>query len=78
MLSCAASLTGAKTITILAVDDYLLNEAVQLGHHKSAQEAVVKALEHYIHDLKQQEILGLIGTVEFEPDYDYKQQRNRQ
>ncbi len=65
-------------MTTLAVDDYLLNEAVQLGHHKSTQEAVVKALEHYIQNLKQQEILELFGTVEFDPDYDYKQQRNRQ
>jgi tRNA A-37 threonylcarbamoyl transferase component Bud32 len=64
-------------MTTLAVDDHLLNEAVQLGHHKSTQEAVVKALEHYIQDLKQQEILELFGTVEFDPDYDYKQQRNR-
>ena len=65
-------------MTTLAVDDYLLNEAVQLGCHKSTQEAVVKALEHYIQDLKQQEILELFGTIEFDPDYDYKQQRNRQ
>jgi Arc/MetJ family transcription regulator len=71
-------LTGANTMTTLAIDDTLLNKAVQLGHHKSTQEAVVKALEHYIQDLKQQEILELFGTVEFDPDYDYKQQRNRQ
>ena len=41
-------------MTTIAIDDYLLKEAVQLGHHKSTQEAVVKALEHYIHYLKQQ------------------------
>ncbi len=50
-------LTGANTVTTLAVDDYLLNEAVLLGHHKSTQEAVVKALELYIQYLKEQEIL---------------------
>jgi hypothetical protein len=65
-------------MTTLAVDDSLLNEAVQLGHHKSTQEAVVKALEHYIQDLKQQEILELLSTVELYPDYDYKQQRKHQ
>lgn len=65
-------------MTTLVVDDYLLNEAVQLGHHKTMQEAVVKALEQYIQSLKQQEIVELFGTVEFDPDYDYKQQRNRQ
>jgi len=53
-----------------------MNEADQLGHHKSTQEAVVKALEHYIQDLIQQEILELFGTVEFDPDYDYKQKRD--
>ena len=65
-------------MTTLAIDDTLLNEAVKLGHHKSTQEAVVKALEHYIQDLKQQEILELFGTVEFDPDYDSKRQYNRQ
>ena len=65
-------------MTTIAIDDYLLKEAVQLGHHKSTQEAVVKALEHYIQDLKQQEILELFGTVQFDLVYDYKQQRNRQ
>lgn len=34
-------------MTTLVVDDYLLNEAVQLGHHKTTQEAVVKALEQH-------------------------------
>ena len=65
-------------MTTLAVDDYLLNEAFQLGHHKSTQEDVVKTLEHYIQDLKQQKILELFGTIEFDLDYDYKQQRNHQ
>ena len=63
-------------MTTLADDDYPPNKALQLGHHKSTQEAVVKALEHNIQDLKQQEILELFGTIEFNPDYDYKQQRN--
>ncbi len=65
-------------MTTLADDDHLPNKAVQLGHHKSTQVAVVKALEHYIQDLKRQEILELLGTIKFDPDYDYMQQRNHQ
>ena len=47
----------------LAVDDTLLNKAVQLGHHKSAHEAIIKALVHYIQDLKQQYVDGFHGNL---------------
>lgn len=62
--------------TNLAIDDTLIESARLLGHHRTKREAVTRALEEYILRLKQQEIVGEFGTVEYDPDYDYKKQRN--
>jgi Arc/MetJ family transcription regulator len=64
--------------TNLAIDDRLINDAVRLGGHKSKKAAVTAALESYIRRYRQQEILGLFGAVDYDPDYDYKAQRKRQ
>jgi len=62
--------------TNLAIDDTLIESARLLGLHRTKREAVTRALEEYILRLKQQEIVGEFGTVEYESDYDYKKQRN--
>ncbi|MDD5241458.1 MAG: type II toxin-antitoxin system VapB family antitoxin [Sulfuricella sp.] len=62
--------------TNLAIDDTLIESARQLGHHRTKREAVTQALQEYIERLEQQEIIGDFGTIEYEPDYDYKKQRN--
>ncbi|TAE61617.1 MAG: hypothetical protein EAZ76_02845 [Nostocales cyanobacterium] len=42
----------------------------------SDQSAVIaEALKQYIQMRKQQEIIELFGTIEYEEDYDYQQQR---
>jgi len=63
--------------TNLALDDALIQEAMRVGDHKTKKAAVTKALEEYIRHHRQQEILGLFGTVEYDPDYDHKAQRDR-
>ena len=63
--------------TNLAIDDKLIGEAVRLGKHKTKREAVNAALEEYVLRRKQQEILDLFGTVDFDPSYDYKALRRR-
>ncbi|MDP2879055.1 MAG: type II toxin-antitoxin system VapB family antitoxin [Sulfuricella sp.] len=62
--------------TNLAIDDTLIESARRLGHHRTKREAVTQALNDYIQRLKQQEIIGEFGKIEFQPDYDYKKQRN--
>lgn len=61
--------------TNLAIDDTLIEEARQIGHHVTKKAAVTAALEEYIQRRKQLEILELFGTVDFDPEYDYKANR---
>jgi Arc/MetJ family transcription regulator len=63
--------------TNLAIDDRLILEAQRLGHHRTKKDTVTTALEEYIRRRKQQEILSLFNTIEYDPRYDYKRERNR-
>jgi len=61
--------------TNLAIDDKLIDEAKRMGKHKTKKEAVSAALVEYIDRRKQMEIIKLFGTIEYDPDYDYKKMR---
>jgi Arc/MetJ family transcription regulator len=64
--------------TNLQIDDKLIQTAVKLGKHKTKKDAVTKALVEYIDHLKQEKILSMFGTVDYDPQYDHKQPRRRQ
>ena len=64
--------------TNLAIDPKLLEDAQKAGNLKTKKDTVNEALREFIQRRKQAEILKLFGTVDFDPDYDYKQGRNRQ
>jgi Bacterial antitoxin of type II TA system, VapB len=61
--------------TNLAIDDRLIQEAQKLGGHRTKKEAVTAALDEYIQRRKQQEIISLFGTIDYDPTYDYKRAR---
>ncbi len=61
--------------TNLAVDDSLIEEAKSIGKHSTKKDAVTEALVEYIQRRKQSEILDIFNTIEYDPDYDHKQQR---
>ena len=63
--------------TNLALDDKLIEQARRIGKHKTKKAAVTAALEEYVRRRRQLEILDLAGTIEFDPDYDYKARRRR-
>lgn len=63
--------------TNLAIDDSLIQEAVRIGHHKTKRAAVTIALDEYIQRRKQQEIINSFGSIDYDPCYDYKEQRKR-
>jgi Arc/MetJ family transcription regulator len=63
--------------TNLQIDDKLIQKAVKLGGHKTKKAAVSTALTEYIQNLEQEKILSMFGTVEYDPEYDYKKQRHR-
>lgn len=63
--------------TNLQLDDKLIQKAVKLGGHKTKKAAVSEALIEYIQNLEQKKILLMFGTVDYDPEYDYKQQRHQ-
>lgn len=61
----------------LTVENDLIEQAKQIGNHKSKKAAVREALAEYIQRRKQMKMIGLFGKIDFDPDYDCKTQRNR-
>jgi hypothetical protein len=64
--------------TNLAIDDKLLEEARIVGKHATKKAVVNEALAEYIQRRKQAEIIQLFHSVEYDQDYDYKKQRQKQ
>lgn len=60
----------------ITLDEELVEEAREIGSHQTALSVVVEALQEYITRRKQMQIVGLFGTVDYDPDYDYKRYRN--
>jgi Arc/MetJ family transcription regulator len=63
--------------TNLALDDALIEEARRAGGHKTKKEAVNAALDEYVRRRKQMAVLHAFGTISFDPDYNYKAERQR-
>lgn len=64
--------------TNLAIDDDLLDEALRIGGHRTKKATVTEALQEYIERRKQAQILDLFGQIDYDPAYDYKEQRRRE
>jgi hypothetical protein len=64
-------------ITNLEIDEKLIKEALELSGYNDKSAVIAEALKQDIKNCKQQEIIELFGTIEYEDDYDYKQQRYR-
>jgi Arc/MetJ family transcription regulator len=64
--------------TNLAIDDKLLEEARIVGKHATKKAVVNEALTEYIQRRKQAEIIRLFHSVEYDQNYDYKRQRQKQ
>lgn len=63
--------------TNLKIDPKLLEQAQKLGMLATKKATVTQALLEFIQRRKQKKIIDLFGTVEFDTDYDYKNQRKR-
>ncbi len=64
--------------TNLAIDPTILKEAHKIGGHRTKKATVTEALREYIQRRKQRRVLGLFGTIDYDPDYDSKAQRARE
>ena len=63
--------------TNLAIDDALINQAVKVGGHLTKKDAVTTALQEYIQHHKQQKIIELFGSFDYQSNYQYKKHRIR-
>jgi hypothetical protein len=64
-------------ITQFNINDTLLQEALALDDQITVDALVETALREYIQRRKRLKVLDLFGTIDYDPDYDYKQQRQQ-
>lgn len=64
--------------TNLAIDPTLLRKALEVGGEKTKKAAVTKALQEYIARREQRRLLDLFGKIEWDENFDYKRERDRQ
>jgi len=63
--------------TNLALDDELIQAIQKQGGFKTKKEAVTAAMLEYKQKMDRMELLKLIGTIEYDPRYDYKKARSK-
>ena len=63
--------------TNLAIDPDLLERAVAVSGERTKTAAVKRALEEFIARRQQGKIVEIFGTLEWDPQYDYKAARSR-
>lgn len=61
--------------TNLAIDQELLNRALEVGGLKTKKDTINLALREFINNRRQIEIINLFGKMDPDPDYDYKKGR---
>jgi Arc/MetJ family transcription regulator len=74
---CENHLWEIKMATNLALDPELLDEAHRIGGHRTKKATVTEALKEYIQRRKQLRVMDHFGTIDYDADYDYKEQRKR-
>ncbi len=63
--------------TNLAIDQELLEKALEVSGLKTKKETVNLALQEFVNRHKQSELLELFGKMDPDSDYDYKKGRPR-
>ncbi|NER33681.1 MAG: type II toxin-antitoxin system VapB family antitoxin [Oscillatoria sp. SIO1A7] len=64
-------------IITIEIDDKLLEKAIAMSDRGTLNTSIEEALREYIQRRQQLKVLDLFGTIDYEEDYDYKQQRQR-
>jgi len=59
----------------LNIDETILAEALALSDNQTTEDVINTALQEYIQHRRQLQIIELFNTIDYDPDYDYKQQR---
>ncbi|XWK88374.1 MAG: type II toxin-antitoxin system VapB family antitoxin [Phormidium sp.] len=63
--------------TSLNINEALLQEALELDDQTTVDALVETALREYILRRKRLKVLDLFGTIDYDENYDYKQQRQQ-
>jgi len=63
--------------TNLSLDPELVERALLLSGERTKKAVVNRALAEFIARREQKALLELFGQLEWDPDYDYKQERSR-
>ena len=63
--------------TNLSLDPELLDRALQVSGEKTKKAAVTRALQEFIARREQKKLAELFGQLEWNDDFDYKQERSR-
>ncbi len=74
---CGLLCDNLHMATNLAIDPRLLERALEVSGEKTKTAAVTRALKEFIARREQVQLLGLFGTLEWDPDFDYKRERSR-
>ncbi|MBC8327087.1 MAG: type II toxin-antitoxin system VapB family antitoxin [Verrucomicrobia subdivision 3 bacterium] len=63
--------------TNIELNSELLAKAKKISGLRTKKDVVNHALAEFVQREEQRKITGLFGTVEYDPDYDYKRERQR-
>ena len=77
LILCVLMCEAMHMATNLAIDQRLLEKAVEVSGEKTKTAAVTLALEEFIARREQEALLDLFGSLEWNQDYDYKAERDR-
>jgi Arc/MetJ family transcription regulator len=61
----------------IQIDEALIQEALALGNQQTERDVVEEALREFVQRRKQLRVLELFGTIDYDADYNYKQQRRQ-
>jgi Arc/MetJ family transcription regulator len=65
-------------MTQVLVDDELLSRTQRASGSPTHEKAAAQALEEFVRRHEQLRVGELFGKIEYDPSYDYKEQRQRQ
>ena len=63
--------------TNLSIDPALLEKALEVSGERTKKAAVTKALEEFVARREQRRLVELFGTLDWDPEFDYKAERSR-
>ena len=63
--------------TNMTIDENLINEAFNIGGYSTKEETVTIALEEFIANRKKQSLIHILGSIDYDKDYNHKEGRFR-